>query len=137
MYGFGHKSSLLWTIEQTHLILLPAPTERPKLYRVLASRRTVGLKTGRIFYVISIISHLYHAWPILTLCMLGNISRFCCQLHKLFSKIFLKNTIRVSNCFYPDQDRHSVGLGLGPSCLRKLSAYNKSPASKERVNYQL
>ena len=64
-------------------------------------------------------------------------SSFCCRLHKLFSKNFLKNTIRVSNCFNPDQDRHSVGPGLSPSCLLRLSAYNKSPASKERVNYQL
>ena len=33
-----------------------------------------------------------------------------------FSKISLRNTIRVSNSLNPDQVRHFVGPGLGPNC---------------------
>ena len=36
-----------------------------------------------------------------------------------FSKNF-RNTIRVSNSLDPDQDRHSVGPVLVPSCLQRL-----------------
>ena len=36
------------------------------------------------------------------------------------------NTIRVSNDFDPDQARHFVGPDLGPNCLQRLSADNKS-----------
>ena len=62
---------------------------------------------------------------IMTLCMLGNITGFCCRLQTFFSKLFFsKNTIRVTNALDPDQDRHSVGPDLGPNCLQ----------SKERVN---
>ena len=47
---------------------------------------------------------------ILTLCMLGNFSCFCCRMltfYKLtFSKIDFKNTVRVSNSLDPDQGRH-------------------------------
>ena len=32
----------------------------------------------------------------------------------------------VSNCLDPDQDRHSVSLDLGPNCLQRLSADDKS-----------
>ena len=34
--------------------------------------------------------------------------------------------IRVSNDLDPDQDRHSVGPDLGPNCLHRLLADNKS-----------
>ena len=37
-----------------------------------------------------------------------------------------RNTIRVSNSLDPDQDRHSVGPDLGPNCLLRLSADDKS-----------
>ena len=44
----------------------------------------------------------------------------------------------MSNGLDPDQDPHYVGPELGPNCLQKLSAYDKSPlASKElseRIN---
>ena len=45
----------------------------------------------------------------------------------VFSRLsFLKNSftnsIRVSNCLDPDQDRPFVGPDLGPNCLQKLSA---------------
>ena len=33
-----------------------------------------------------------------------------------------RNTIRVSNCLDPNQDRHSVDPDLGPNCLQRLSA---------------
>ena len=36
------------------------------------------------------------------------------------------NTIRVSNRLDPDQARHFVGPDLGPNCLQRLSADNKS-----------
>ena len=71
----------------------------------------------------------YHT--VLTLCMLGNFSFFCCRL--LFSKISFRNTIKVSNSLDPDRDGHLVSPDLGP----KLSArsYKQSvkltPARKE------
>ena len=43
-----------------------------------------------------------------------------------FSKLTFWNTIRVSNGLDPDRDRHSVGPDLGPNCLQKFSADNKS-----------
>ena len=42
------------------------------------------------------------------------------------SKNAFRNTIRVSNSLDTDQDRHSVGPDLGPNCLQKLSADDKS-----------
>ena len=36
------------------------------------------------------------------------------------------NTISVSNRLDPDQARHFVGPDLGPNCLQRLSADNKS-----------
>ena len=57
-------------------------------------------------------------------------SFFCCLLtfYKInffnfsFSKNAFTNTIIVSNSLDPDQAQHSVGPGLGPNCLRRLSA---------------
>ena len=43
-----------------------------------------------------------------------------------FFKKFFQNTIRVSNGLEPDQDRQNVGPDLGPSCLQRLSADDKS-----------
>ena len=38
----------------------------------------------------------------------------------LFQKILSgTHAIRVSNDLDPDQDRHSVGPGLGPNCLQR------------------
>ena len=36
------------------------------------------------------------------------------------------NTIRVSNILDPDQDQHSVGPDLAPTCMQMLSADDKS-----------
>ena len=35
-------------------------------------------------------------------------------------------TIKVSNALEPDHDTHLVGPNLGPNCLQKLSAEDKS-----------
>ena len=43
-----------------------------------------------------------------------------------FSKNYFRNNIRVSNGLDPDQDRHFVGPDLGPNCLQRLSADDKS-----------
>ena len=44
----------------------------------------------------------------------------------------------MSNSLDPDQDRHSVGPDLGPSCLQRLSPDDKSHRySKERVNDEI
>ena len=34
--------------------------------------------------------------------------------------------MRVSNGLDPDQERHFVGPDLGPNCLQRLTANNKS-----------
>ena len=44
----------------------------------------------------------------------------------------LRNTIRVSNGLDPDQDQHYVGPDLGPNCLSRLSADDKSLAQLSR-----
>ena len=43
-----------------------------------------------------------------------------------FSKNSFRNTIRVSNSLDPDQDRHFVYPDLGPNCLQRISADDKS-----------
>ena len=67
---------------------------------------------------------------IFALCRLGNFSCFWCRLLTFLKINFLKNsfrnTIRVSNSLNPDQDRHFVGPDLGPNCLQRLSADDKS-----------
>ena len=47
-----------------------------------------------------------------------------------FSNILYRNTIRMSNGFGPDQDRHFVGADLGPNCLLRLSADNDNKSLK-------
>ena len=44
------------------------------------------------------------------------------------------NTIRVSNSLDPDQARHFVGPDLGPNCLQRLSADNKSRPWQAELN---
>ena len=43
-----------------------------------------------------------------------------------FSKKYFRNTIRVSNSMDPDQAQPFVGPDLGPNCLQRLSADDKS-----------
>ena len=38
----------------------------------------------------------------------------------------------VSNCLDPDQDRQNVGPDLGPKCLQRLSADDKSQRLHEK-----
>ena len=56
--------------------------------------------------------------------MLGNFSLFC-HSKLAFSKISFMNTIRVSNNWDPDQDRHFVGPDLDPNWLQRLSTKDK------------
>ena len=44
----------------------------------------------------------------------------------IFSENSFRNTFRVSNGCDPDQNRDSVGPDLGPNCLQRLSADDKS-----------
>ena len=67
--------------------------------------------------------------------ILGNFSTICCCLLTFFFKInffkkFFQDTIRVTNGLDPDQDRHFVGPELGPNCLQRLSADDKSPLAQ-------
>ena len=49
------------------------------------------------------------------------------ELFKLSSfKNSFRNTNRVSKDLDPDQDRHSIGPDLGPNCLQRLSADDRS-----------
>ena len=51
-----------------------------------------------------------------------------------FSKLTFQNILSVSNSLIPDQDRRHVSPDLGPNCLQRLPADNKSrPLSMERV----
>ena len=49
-----------------------------------------------------------------------------CAIFNSLNAGFFFNTIRVSNSLDPDQARHFVGPDLGPNCLRKVSADDKS-----------
>ena len=42
------------------------------------------------------------------------------------SKNSVRKTVRVSKSLDPGQDRRSVSPDLGPNCLQRLSAENKS-----------
>ena len=58
---------------------------------------------------------------LLTLCMLDNLSSFCCCL-----LTFFKNTFKVSIYLDPYQDQHSVCLDLGSNCFERLSVDDKN-----------
>ena len=65
---------------------------------------------------------------LLTLCMLGNFACFfvVCGFFNTCSKNSFRNTVSVSNSLDPDQARRFVGPDLGPNCLQRLSADDKS-----------
>ena len=44
---------------------------------------------------------------------------------------FFQKNLQVSNNLDPHQERHCVGPDLGPNCLLKLSADNKSPLARK------
>ena len=65
---------------------------------------------------------------LLTLCMLGNFSCFCCHLLTFFkSQLFKKilSDIRLSNSLDTDQERKKIGPDLCPNCLQRLLADGK------------
>ena len=74
---------------------------------------------------------------LLTICMLGNLACFFVICGGFFFFFFFfkltfskgksfRNTIRVSNSLDPDQARRFVRPDLGPNCLQRLSADNRS-----------
>ena len=67
---------------------------------------------------------------------LGNFSWFffsSADFSKLtFSKHSFANTFGVSNVLGPDQGRHSIVPDLGPNCLQKLRAEDKSHHYQEK-----
>ena len=76
---------------------------------------------------------LQFMWAVktLTLCMLGNFACFFVVCGLFLTSSFLKknhseNTIRVSKSLAPDKAQYFVSPGLGPNCLQRLSADDKS-----------
>ena len=51
---------------------------------------------------------------------------FLVQTVFFLQKIIFRNSILVSIYLDPDQEGHSVGSDLGPNCLQRLSADDKS-----------
>ena len=76
----------------------------------------------------------------LTLCMLYIFLDFCYHLLTLIKIKFFKksyrNTIRVSNGLYPDQNRRSVGTELGLNYLQMLSADKKRVGNLANNDYK-
>ena len=50
-----------------------------------------------------------------------------------FSKISFRNTIRVSNGLIQMRTNVCVSPDLGPNCLQKLSAEDKSPLARKEL----
>ena len=72
--------------------------------------------------------------------MLSNFSCFCFHLNFFkinFSKNFFQIHYQSISNLDPDQDRHLVGPDLGPNCLQRFSASQrtKDSARKERVKF--
>ena len=57
----------------------------------------------------------------LTLCLLGIFYRLVIFAKSTSSKIYFRNTIRVSNRLDQDQDRHCVGPDLCQNCLQRTT----------------
>ena len=71
--------------------------------------------------------NILHAWYLFMLLLLTAdfFQKFT------FSKNSFRSTIRLSNNWDPDQDRHFVDPDLGPNCLRIYQQTTKVIASKE------
>ena len=55
-----------------------------------------------------------------------------------FQKKSFKNTIRMSNSLEPDQELRYIGPDVGPNCLQRLSATDKSRlTAMERVKCEM
>ena len=61
----------------------------------------------------------FHAGTFFTSDILSSADFF---LKLTFSKIYFRNTSKVSNTLDLDQDRHPVGPDLGPNCFQRLTA---------------
>ena len=70
---------------------------------------------------------------VITLCTLGEFNTLFLPSADFIFQNSVRNTIRVPNGLYLDQDRRSVGTDLGTNCLQKLSADTKNAADKKRV----
>ena len=70
-------------------------------------------------------------FPILLLLFLH--TSLLCRIEHFECWIFFNN-IRVSNSLDPDQARHFVGPDLGPNCLQRLSADDKSALVGKKLN---
>ena len=64
--------------------------------------------------------------------MLGNFSYFFSHLLTLIKNNSYRDTVSVSSSLDSDQDRQNVGPDLGPNCLQRLSADNKSRGLQEK-----
>ena len=72
--------------------------------------------------------------------MLGNFSCFYCRLLTFQKLTFFLEFFQehYQTVWSHDQDRHSVGPDLGPSCLQRLTADEElDNASRQRVNKKL
>ena len=58
--------------------------------------------------------------------MLGNFSFFLSSFDFFLKSTFSKNSFSVSNSVDPDQVQQNAGPDLGPYCLQRLSADDKS-----------
>ena len=119
---FGSRGSFLLSVKNADLgmlcvklyIIIPA-VHKGKLSAILHCNKMLHnfvTYCGFSEYKLLVVSK----WLLLlTLCALGNFSCFCCRLLTFFKIIFFfkksfRNTVRLSNCLDPDQDRHSVVL---------------------------
>ena len=91
-------------------------------------------KCGLLFVFGVFFSHLKSACWVIFSCFLLWPAYFFSKLN-FFKKCF-KSTIRVSHGLAPEQDQHPVGSDLGPNCLQRLSADDKScryEGKKEKI----
>ena len=79
-----------------------------------------------LYLSISIVENEICCFPMnsFSLCLLGSLSFFSSadffQNHFLFSKIYFRNIIRVSNSLVPDHAWRFIRPDLGPDCLQRL-----------------
>ena len=59
------------------------------------------------------------------------------DLFQNFFKKFFQEHYQSVKGLDPDQDRHSVGHDLGPNCLQRLSAEDKSRCKRGQVTREI
>ena len=109
---------MLWVLKRT--VSMRRFFEHPKHMFGLLGKKIIAFLRSKILL------NWTYAINLLTLCMLGNFSCWCCRLLTFFKteKKFM-NTIRVPNGLDSDQDRSSVGPDLAPNCLQTTSPVDK------------